>query len=142
MANLKHFQQVSEAPTSPRPREGKKQFDVADLYRGPAATGEVQPSEEIALDDPNVDSLFISIVPHTPMLHTTVEEIEKDPDNIARRIIRQHERHNKPMVVSVNAGTMYNALVDILEMGGIPTYTTAERAMHCLNSLADHYLGR
>jgi len=97
---------------------------------------------ELALDDPNVDSVFISIVPHTPMLHTTVEEIEKDTDNIASRIIRQHERHNKPIVVSVNAGTMYNALVDFLEKGGIPTYSTAERAMRCLNSLADHYLGR
>ncbi len=97
---------------------------------------------EIVLEDDNVDSVFISIVPHTPMLHTTIDEIEKDTEHIARRIIRQHDQHDKPIVLSVNAGTMYNAMVDILEQGGIPTYTTAERAMHCLNRFADHCLGR
>jgi len=44
---------------------------------------------ELLLEDPATDSLFISIVPHTVMLHTKHDEMEKEIENIAFRIIRQ-----------------------------------------------------
>ncbi len=94
----------------------------------------------IVLEDPNVDLVFISIVPHTGSLHTAKEEIEWDKENIATRIIRQAQSSDKPILVSVNAGTQYNLLVDTLEEGGVPTYSTAERAMNCLNRLVDYKL--
>ncbi len=97
---------------------------------------------ELLLKDPGVDSLFISIVPHTIMLRTKQEEMEQDEENIANRIIRQSRRADKPVVVSVNAGTMYNPLVEELEEGGIPTFTTAERAVTALNRLVDYRLSR
>lgn len=95
---------------------------------------------QIVLEDPNVDVVFISIVPHTGTLHTAKEEIEWEEENIASRIIRQAQSQKKPVVVSVNAGTMYDVLVATLEEGGLPTYTTAERAMSCLNRLVDYKL--
>jgi acyl-CoA synthetase (NDP forming) len=96
---------------------------------------------ELTLQDPQVDSLFISIVPHTVMLRTHPEEIERDSENIAYRIIRQAQKSDKPIVVSVNAGTMYNVLAETMEEGGVPTYTTAERAMFALNRLVRFKLG-
>jgi len=96
---------------------------------------------ELAVQDPNVDSLFISIVPHTIMLRTRQEEMEGDEESIAYLIIRQARRSDKPIVVSVNAGTMYNVLAETLEEGGVPTYTTAERAMTALNRLVEFKLG-
>jgi len=95
---------------------------------------------ELLLEDPNVDNLFISIVPHTVMLQTKREEMEKDRENIAYRIIRQGQKADKPIVVSVNAGTMYNVFVEALDEGGIPTYSTAERAMTALNRLVDYQI--
>ena len=95
---------------------------------------------ELVLADPGVDVLFISIVPHTVMLHTSPDEIQREHENIARRIIRQAQRSDKPIVVSVNAGTMYNLLAETLEEGGVPTFTTAERAMTALNRLLDFRL--
>jgi len=95
---------------------------------------------ELVLQDPGVDVLFISIVPHTVMLHTKREEMEKDRENIAFRIIRQTAKSDKPIFVSVNAGTMYNVFVETLEEGGVPTFTTAERAMTALNRLVDYRL--
>jgi len=95
---------------------------------------------ELLLADPGVDSLFISIVPHTVMLHTKHEEMEKDQENIAYRIIRQGRKSKKPMVVSINAGTMYNVFTETVEEGNVPTYTTAERAMSALNRLVDFKL--
>ena len=44
---------------------------------------------ELLLMDDGVDCLFISIVPHTVMLHTKREEMEKDRENIAYRINRR-----------------------------------------------------
>lgn len=37
MALFDFFQRVSAAPTNPQPAQGPRQFDVADLYRGPIA---------------------------------------------------------------------------------------------------------
>jgi acyl-CoA synthetase (NDP forming) len=97
---------------------------------------------ELALGDPQVDSLFISIVPHTVMLHTKREEMERDRENIAFRIIRQAKKSDKPIVVSINAGTMYNVFAETVEEGGVPTFTTAERAMTALNRLVEFRLKR
>jgi acyl-CoA synthetase (NDP forming) len=95
---------------------------------------------ELTVQDPGVDALFVSIVPHTVMLHTKREEMERDHENIAFRIIRQSRATDKPIVVSVNAGTMYNVFVETLEEGNVPTFTTAERAMTALNRLVDYKL--
>jgi acyl-CoA synthetase (NDP forming) len=97
---------------------------------------------ELLLADPGVDSLFISIVPHTVMLHTRREEMDQDRENIAFRVVRQAKRSNKPLVVSINAGTMYNVFVETVEEGGVPTFTTAERAMTALNRLVEYKLRR
>ncbi len=97
---------------------------------------------ELLLQDPGVDCLFISIVPHTVMLHTKVNEMAEEVENVAARIIRQGAKADKPVVVSVNAGTMYNVLSETLDEGGIPTFTTAERAMTALNRLVKYKLGR
>jgi 3-hydroxypropionyl-CoA synthetase (ADP-forming) len=95
---------------------------------------------ELLLADDGVDCLFISIVPHTVMLRTTREEMEKETEHIAHRIIRQGKHSDKPIVVSVNAGVMYNVLVETLEAGDIPSYTTAERAITALNRLVRYHL--
>jgi len=95
---------------------------------------------ELLVEDPGVDSVFISIVPHTVMLHTKREEMERDRENIAYRIIRQSQKSDKPIVMSINAGTMYNVFAEAVEEGGVPTYTTAERAMTALNRLVEFRL--
>jgi acyl-CoA synthetase (NDP forming) len=97
---------------------------------------------DLVLADPNVDSLFISIVPHTTALSTVKQEMETRKENLATRIIRQTERSTKPIMVSVNAGDMYNLFVNTLEEGRVPTYPTARRAMQCLNALVDWHMKR
>ncbi len=85
-----------------------------------------------------VDALLISIVPQSALLHTTDEEIEHNPNNIAARIIRLVHQFKKPTVVSVNvisgADAVYNNLGKTLDSGGVPTFLTANRAMFCLNA--------
>jgi hypothetical protein len=44
------FQRVSQAPTNPHPKQEFKQFDIADLYRGPVAVPE-QDGAPLPLDE-------------------------------------------------------------------------------------------
>ncbi|MHC4941408.1 MAG: acetate--CoA ligase family protein [Planctomycetota bacterium] len=90
---------------------------------------------KILLEDENVDSLVVSMLPHTVMLHTTRDEIEANQENVATRILRQSRTSNKPVVVCINASSAYDTLVNMLEDGGVPTFTSVERAMFCLDKL-------
>jgi MoxR-like ATPase len=45
------FQRVSQAPTNPKTTAPARQFDVAELYRGPVQTDEAPPHDEQALDE-------------------------------------------------------------------------------------------
>ncbi|MBF0291234.1 MAG: AAA family ATPase [Nitrospinae bacterium] len=52
MGFLDNFKKVSESPTRPKSGGGAKRFDVADLYKGPADTGErVETAEKPQLDE-------------------------------------------------------------------------------------------
>jgi acyl-CoA synthetase (NDP forming) len=98
------------------------------------------------LEDPSVDALVISIVPHSILLHTTDEEIAQTEGNLASRIVTLVQAYRKPTVVSVNvafgAGAVYNRFGQILENGGVPTFMTANRAMLCLNAFVRYRLTR
>jgi len=101
---------------------------------------------QAALESDSVDALFVSIVPHSSLLHTTDAEIEKNKDNIAARIVKIAHKYKKPTAVSVNvaSGTdaIYNKLALTLDTGGVPTFLTAKRAMLCLNAFIRYRLMR
>ncbi len=92
---------------------------------------------EILLKAKTTDALFISIVPQAQVIHTTDEEIKTYKMNIAARIVDTVHKYKKPTVVSVNvvsgADAVYNKLGQVLDLGRVPTFLTAERAMVCLN---------
>ena len=45
------FQRISRAPTNPHPAPKPREFDVADLYRGPVAAGAAAEAPQRALDE-------------------------------------------------------------------------------------------
>jgi len=51
MADMSHFQKISEPPTKPGVARGGKPFDVADLYRGPAGEVAREAAPEAHLDE-------------------------------------------------------------------------------------------
>lgn len=48
---LSRFQKVSESPTHPQPEQAKREFDVADLYRGTVTDGETGERPDVPLDE-------------------------------------------------------------------------------------------
>ncbi len=96
---------------------------------------------ETALADPNVDCLFVGIVPHVDTLKT-VEENYLDDDALGPLLVQVLRKTQKPVVVSVNAGRHYQALVRYLEENGLPVFSDIRSAIRSLDAFAAYWSRR
>jgi acyl-CoA synthetase (NDP forming) len=96
---------------------------------------------EAVLEDEGVDCVFVAIVPHAVSLKT-VPETCRDPDALACLLVDISRRHNKPMVVSVNAGRHYADFVAVLEEGGLPVYPDIRFAITSLDTFTSYSIGK
>lgn len=89
------------------------------------------------LGSDEVDALILSIVPQAALIHTTNDEIDGYPDNLAAGLVEVVQRHKKPVTASVpvalGGDRVYSRLIEVLEQGGIPVFQGAERASSFLN---------
>jgi acyl-CoA synthetase (NDP forming) len=83
----------------------------------------------------------VAVVPHTVSLKTDPETC-RDRDGLARLLLDLAAWHDKPMVVSVNAGRYYADFVSLLEEGGLPVYADIRSAISSLDSFVSYRLGR
>jgi acyl-CoA synthetase (NDP forming) len=95
---------------------------------------------EAVIRDPGVDCVFVAIVPHAVSLKTDPDTCY-DPDGLASLLLGLAGKHNKPMVVSVNAGRYYANFVSLLEDGGLPVYTDIRSAIGSLDTFVAYHLG-
>ncbi|MFH1512482.1 MAG: acetate--CoA ligase family protein [Bacillota bacterium] len=93
---------------------------------------------EAVLLDPNVDCLFVGIVPHVDSLKT-VEGNYLDEDAIGPLLVSAFRKTQKPVVVSVNAGRHYQALVRYLEENGLPVFSDIRSAIRSLDAFAAYW---
>ena len=94
---------------------------------------------EAVLEDPNVDCVFVAVVPHASALKTDPETCH-DPNGLANLLVSLSKRHHKPMVVSVNAGRHYQEFISIMECNGIPVYTDIRSAIKSLDVFVTYHL--
>ena len=96
---------------------------------------------EAVLEDEGVDCVFVAIVPHAVSLKT-VPETCRDSDALASLLVDISRRHDKPMVISVNAGRHYADFVAVLEEGGLPVYPDIRFAITSLDTFTSYCIGR
>lgn len=96
---------------------------------------------EAVLQDENTDCVFVAIVPHTHTLKTDPASCH-DSDSLAKRLIDMYEKYNKPIVVSVNAGSYYQEFVTTIEEGGLPVYGDVSSAIKSLDRFIAYHLER
>jgi acyl-CoA synthetase (NDP forming) len=96
---------------------------------------------ETVLSDPGTDCAFVAIVPHVETLKTT-DDVCRDPDALAQRLVAAAARHSKPVVVSVNSGNHYQGLVRALEEGGLPVFPDIRSAMRALETFCRYHLAK
>ena len=96
---------------------------------------------ETVLADENVDCLFVGVVPHVDSLKT-VEENYLDEDAIGPLLVKAFKASRKPVVVSVNAGKHFQALVRYLEENGLPVFGEIRSAIRSLDAFAAYWSKR
>lgn len=94
---------------------------------------------EALLQDENVDSLVVGVVPHVDNIKSTPDTCH-DPESLANIVADIFARYNKPLVVSVNAGEYYREFVAIMEEAGIPVYGNIRSAARSLETYVDWHL--
>lgn len=92
---------------------------------------------EAVLDDPGVDCAVVSPVPMTPAMRTLAtgeghRESLVDPKSFAQRFIPVFKETDKPVVVNIDAGPLYDPFADILEEAGIPVFRRSDEALRFL----------
>ncbi len=112
----------------------------------PMATEEVYAEiVRVLLEDDNVDHLIIAIVPLTPILHTLPEEeiameAVADGRGIVDRIAHLNSQGEKPLVLVVDSGSLYDHLADALEDQGLPVFRSADQAVRVLGKYVQNRL--
>jgi acyl-CoA synthetase (NDP forming) len=91
------------------------------------------------VDSDAVDVGVVGLVPLTGAMNTLPpgeahgEDVFRD-DSIAGRMVRLHRESAKAWVAVVDAGALYDPLVELLEKGGVPTFRTADAALRLFDA--------
>jgi len=92
------------------------------------------------LEDPKIDCAVVSCVPMTAALQT-LPPGESHRENIfaagslADRLIRLFRQTDKPFVVNIDAGRLYDPLGEHLEKNGLPVFRRCDRAVRFMRKL-------
>ena len=97
------------------------------------------------LEDDDVDCAIVSPVPMSPAMQTLVpgrahEENLYHPQSIVMRLIDLFHRTRKPFVVNVDAGDIFQPMVDCLEQAGVPTFRRSDIAAKFLRKYINNRL--
>jgi acyl-CoA synthetase (NDP forming) len=92
---------------------------------------------EAVLKDKNVDCAVVSPLPMSPSMQTLLpSEFHKEDlrrkGSIARRLVSLFNKTDKPLVVSIDTGVVYQPLVDMLQAEGIPVFRHSDEAVRFL----------
>ena len=94
---------------------------------------------EAILEDEAVDALVISPVPMTPAMSTLPagpghrEDLLREGATVPR-LIGLFRRTNKPVVVNIDAGRLYDPMADALEQAGVPVFRRSDDAVQFLRA--------
>lgn len=92
-----------------------------------------------ALEDDGVDALVLGLVPMSPSLASLGEgaeaELISNATSLAQTLPGLFRETKKPLVVVVDAGRLYDPLVQALEAAGLPVFRRADEAVRALGAL-------
>jgi acyl-CoA synthetase (NDP forming) len=138
---LASFTQKTEKMLAQILRKEKLNFlvDVKNpMDVSPMATDAVYESLlKALLGDPHVDAVVAAFVPMTPFMQTLPEGIIPDESlaskkSIVTRLHRLMTQFEKPLVIVIDSGSMYDPLADALQEGGLPVFRSADQAVWIL----------
>lgn len=89
------------------------------------------------LDDENVDCALVSPVPMTPALQTLPAGPGHSEDflkqtSVVERLIAVFRATDKPLLVNIDAGPLYDPMAAALERAGLPVFRRSDEAVRFL----------
>ncbi|MDD8020818.1 MAG: acetate--CoA ligase family protein [Acidobacteriota bacterium] len=90
---------------------------------------------EALLEDEGIDCAVISIVPVTAALQTLPPgEVHHEniyaENSLAGYLVRAFKKTDKPMIVNIDAGQLFDPLAEYLEKNGLPVFRRSDRAVN------------
>lgn len=95
---------------------------------------------EAILNDKRIDAAVVSCVPLTAALQTLPpgpahkEDIYSE-NSLAGKLIKLIHNSDKPFVVNIDAGSLYDPLCEYLEKSGIPVFRSCDQALRLMRKL-------
>lgn len=91
----------------------------------------------IMLESDYLDAVLISNVPLTPACNTLTASTQHKEDieletSWPKRIIRLAQTTDKPLVVVIDSGAIYDPMADMLQQNNIPVFRSSDRAVSLL----------
>lgn len=104
---------------------------------------------EAVVQDPAVDAVVVGVVPLSPVMKTMpvgadpsgLDSVDA-PEALPTLFPPVIAKTDKPVIVSVDAGPLYDPLVEAFERNGIPTYRTVDGAMAALQKYMAYRLNQ
>jgi len=99
------------------------------------------------LEDPTVDCAVVSPVPMTPAMQTLAPgegyaESIYDPGSTSSRLIDLFRRTDKPFLVNIDAGPLYDPMAEQMEGAGLPVFRRSDDAVKFLRKFVHSLLKR
>jgi acyl-CoA synthetase (NDP forming) len=129
----------------------KARIDSLVTIRNPLDITPMAPDQVYAscldslLSDPSIGAAIVGVVPHTPALKSLppgLDESGRDsldnPQSLHHLLPKIIERHQKPVVVVVDAASGYDSLAAAIEEHGIPCFRSADFALSCLRKYLEY----
>jgi indolepyruvate ferredoxin oxidoreductase beta subunit len=102
-------------------------LDVTPMATDPAYEDCVR----VLLECPDVDAIVASLVPLSPAMLTTPDEIGQ-PGSLVERLPKLFADASKPVVVNIDAGSLYEPMAKALRAAGVPVFRSADQAVRAL----------
>ncbi|MCG3193877.1 MAG: hypothetical protein DIJKHBIC_03131 [Thermoanaerobaculia bacterium] len=106
-----------------------------------ATTAQFIAATQALLDDDGVDAVLVSPIPVTPALDDLApsllgghSENIYSPGSLPQELARVFRASQKPLVVNVDSGRLYDEFVMVLQRFGIPVYRKIDRASRALSA--------
>ncbi len=108
-------------------------FDI-----NPSADDEVHATmAELALQDPHIDVVILSVVPHAPLTltvdpaHCPQNHFQQE-GSIYHRLVALAQKTQKPLIVVVDGASQFDSFRKAIRDAGIPVFTLCDRAIAVL----------
>ncbi len=93
----------------------------------------------VLLESDEIDAVIASLVPLTPAMLTTPDEIGK-AGSLAERLPKLLASTPKLVVASIDSGSLYDSLAKALRAAGVPVFRSCDQAMRTLGRYLAHRL--